>query len=259
LDQISDSQDDDRPGPARWLSAPAVAAMFLTRLPVRGPHTELAGAVVAFPLVGLVVGALGGGAFWLAALAGLPPLAGAFIALAVGALVTGALHEDGLADAADGLAGKSAEDAIRIMRDSRIGGYGVLAMIFSVGLRAAALAAIAEPLTVFLAMVAVGAASRAAMPCVMLALPRASTDGLAKAAGRPAPVDVVFGIVVSAGLALLLLGPPGAVGMILAAAVAGLAIAALARRRLGGYTGDVLGAVQQTAEIASLLVLAAIL
>ena len=256
---MSDKQDEARPGPGRWLSAPAVAAMFLTRLPVRGPQAELAGAVVAFPLVGILVGALGGCAFWLAALAGLPPLASALVALAATAILTGALHEDGLADAADGLAGRTAEDAIRIMRDSRTGGYGVLAMIFSVALRAAALAAIADPLAVVLAMVAAGAMSRAAMPAVMLALPRASATGLGAAAGKPAAADMSIGIAVSVLLALLLLGPAGALAMLAAAAVATLAVATLARRRLGGYTGDVLGAVQQAAEIAALLALAALL
>ena len=123
--------------------------------------------------------------------------------------MTGALHEDGLADTADGLAGHNAEESIRIMRDSRSGGYGVLAMIFSVGLRATALAAIADPLAVVLAMTAVGAASRAAMPAVMLALPRATSTGLGAAAGKPAAADTFFGIAIAALLALALLGPGG--------------------------------------------------
>jgi adenosylcobinamide-GDP ribazoletransferase len=259
LDRISDKQNSDRLGPRRWLSAPAVAAMFLTRLPVRGPQATLAGAVVAFPVIGLAVGALGGGAFWLAALAGPPALACALIALAVTAVATGALHEDGLADSADGLAGKTAEDAIRIMRDSKIGGYGVLAMIFSVGLRAAALAAIAEPILVISAMAAVGAMSRAAMPAVMLALPSASSTGLGAAAGKPATLDMAFGIGLSALLSAVLLEPAGALAIVLATAVSTLMVAALARRGLGGYTGDILGAVQQAAEIAALLALVAAL
>ncbi len=259
LDQISDKQENDHPGIGRWLSAPAVATMFLTRLPVRGPQVALAGAVVAFPLVGILVGALGGGAFWLAALAGLPVLACALIALAVTAIATGALHEDGLADTADGLAGHTPEDSIRIMRDSSIGGYGVLAMIFSVGLRVAAMAAIADPLAVVLAMAAVGAVSRAAMPGAMLALPKASKTGLAAAAGKPAAVDVAFGIALAALLALALPGPAGALAIFAATAIATLAIAILARRRLGGYTGDILGAVQQMAEITALLTLTALL
>lgn len=257
--RTSDNEDDTRPGPTRWLTAPAVAAMFLTRLPVRAPQAELADAVAAFPLVGALVGALGGGAFWLAALAGLPPLACALIALAVTAAITGALHEDGLADSADGLAGHSVEDSIRIMRDSRAGGYGVLAMIFSVGLRAAAIAALAEPLIVLTAMAAVGAMSRAAMPAVMLALPRATSTGLGAAAGKPAGADTLFALLLAGLIAFVLSGLEGAVAAVVATAVAAFAVTALARRRLGGYTGDVLGAVQQLAEIAALLALAAVM
>ena len=256
---MSDKQDEARPGPGRWLSAPAVAAMFLTRLPVRGPQAELAGAVVAFPLVGILVGALGGGAFWLAALAGLPPLASALVALAATAILTGALHEDGLADAADGLAGRTAEDAIRIMRDSRTGGYGVLALIFGVGLRVSALAALAEPLAVILAMAAAGALSRAAMPAVMRALPPASMTGLAAATGKPDGLDVFLAIGFALVLGFVVLGPAPALAMTGAALIAVWAIAALARRRLGGYTGDVLGAVQQAVEIAGLLAIAAVM
>lgn len=257
--RISDKQNELRPGPGRWLSAPAVAAMFLTRLPVAAPQAELAGAVSAFPIVGMAVGALGGGTFWLAALAGLPELACALVALAATAVATGALHEDGLADAADGLAGRSADESIRIMRDSHIGSYGVLAMIFSVGLRAAALAAIADPLAVVLAMTVVGAVSRAAMPIVMLALPKATETGLGAAAGRPAVLDTAFAIGFSAALALVLLESAGTAAILLAAAVATVAVAALARRRLGGYTGDILGAVQQAAEITALLAYIAVI
>jgi adenosylcobinamide-GDP ribazoletransferase len=255
---MSDNDEETRPGPLRWLTAPAVAAMFLTRLPVRGPQAELAGAVVAFPLVGAAVGVIGGGAYWLAVLVGLPPLACALLAIAMIAILTGALHEDGLADSADGLAGRTAEDSIRIMRDSRTGGYGVLAMIFSVGLRATAIAALAEPLAVLTAMAAVGAISRAAMPAAMLALPRATVTGLGASAGRPAAFDVLAGILLAALLAFVVLNSIGAAAALLAAAIATFAVAALARRRLGGYTGDVLGALQQLSEIAALLTLAAV-
>lgn len=256
---MSDNKDGPRTGLARWLFAPAVAAMFLTRLPVRAPQAELADAAAAFPLVGALVGALGGGAYWLATLAGLPPLACALLALAVTAILTGALHEDGLADSADGLAGRTAEDSIRIMRDSRTGGYGVLAMVFSVGLRATAISALADPLAVLAAIAAVGAISRAAMPAAMLALPRATATGLGADAGKPAAIDVLAGILLAALLAFVVLSFPGAAAALLAAAIATFAVGALARRRLGGYTGDVLGALQQLSEIAALLTLAAVM
>jgi adenosylcobinamide-GDP ribazoletransferase len=256
---MSDRREEIRRGPDRWLRAPAVAAMFLTRLPVRAPQAVLADAAIAFPLVGVLVGLLGGGVFWLAALAGLPPLASALLALAATATATGALHEDGLADAADGLAGRTPEDAIRIMRDSRIGGYGVLAMVFSVGLRATALAALANPMAVVVALIAAGSASRAAMPAVMLALPRATDTGQGASAGRPAGTDVIGAIVLAILLALVLGGAPAGLTAVAAAAASAAAIAILALRRLGGYTGDILGAVQQMAEIAALLAFAAVM
>jgi len=233
--------------------------MFLTRLPVRAPQAVLADAAIAFPLVGALVGLLGGGVFWLAALAGLPPLASALLALAVTATATGALHEDGLADAADGLAGRTREDSIRIMRDSRTGGYGVLAMIFSVGLRAAALAALSGPMTVLFALVVAGAASRAAMPAVMLGMPRATDIGVGASAGKPAGADVLAGIGIAIVLALVLPGAAAGLMTLTAAAAGAAAVAILALRRLGGYTGDILGAVQQMAEIAALLALAAVM
>lgn len=244
-------------GPRRWFTALPVAAMFLTRLPVTATDGAVAGAAVAFPVVGAAVGALGGAAYGLAALAGLPDLACALLAVGATVVATGALHEDGLADMADGLAGATPEEAIRIMRDSRIGGYGVLALIFSVGLRAAALAALPGPLAAILALTVIGALSRAALPSVMRLLPQASTSGLAAAAGTPTAGDALAAIVLAAALALVALEPASALAALTAAAVAAGAVAALARRRLGGYTGDCLGAVQQAAETAGLLALAA--
>jgi len=233
--------------------------MFLTRLPVRAPGSGVAAAAVAFPVIGLAVGALGGTAFWLGWLIGLPALACAFLAVGATVVVTGALHEDGLADMADGLSGGTKEDAIRIMRDSRAGGYGVLALIFSVGLRVSALAALAEPLAVIIAMATAGALSRAAMPAVMRALAPASATGLTAAAGKPDRLDVFLAFGIAAFLALAGLGPAPALAASGAAFIAAWGVAALARRRLGGYTGDVLGTVQQAAEIAGLLAIAAMI
>lgn len=243
--------------PHRWLSALPVAAMFLTRLPARAPDAGLAGATVAFPVVGLAVGALGGVTYWLASLVGLPALAAAFLGVGATIIVTGALHEDGIADMADGLAGRTPDAALRIMRDSRTGGYGVLALVFSVGLRVAAISALADPPTVIAAMAAVAAASRAAMPMVMRLLPPASTTGLAAAAGRPQGLDAALAAGIAGVVAVAALGPFAALAMAGVLLVAVWTVAALARRRLGGYTGDVLGAVQQAAEVAGLLALAA--
>lgn len=235
-----------------------VAVMFLTRLPVRAPHAAVGSAVGSFPLVGLLVGILGGGGFVLAASVGLPPLACALAALAVAVLVTGALHEDGLADFADGLAGRSVEDSIRIMRDSHIGAFGVLALLFSVGLRASALAAISDPETASRAFAVAAVLSRATLPPVMFWLPRASATGLAASAGKPGLGGVALAVSGGLLIAVVLTGRL-AVPAIIATALAASVVAMLARRRLRGYTGDVLGAAQQAVEVAVLLAISAAL
>ena len=149
---------------AMWWRDTRLAAAFLTRLPLApegaGSGKALADAARAFPIVGAAVGLAAGAALSVASWLGLHPLACALVGLAVAALVTGALHEDGLADVADGFGGGRTRAAkLKIMRDSRIGAYGVLALVFSVGLRAAALAGLPGPGSAVLALMAAEAAS----------------------------------------------------------------------------------------------------
>jgi adenosylcobinamide-GDP ribazoletransferase len=215
---------------------------------------DLAAAVYAFPLVGALVGLLGGLGFWVAHRLGLPGMACAISAVAVMVLVTGALHEDGLADTADGLgAGPDRELALEIMRDSRIGSYGTIALVLTLLTRVTALASHWDPGFVAALLMAAGAASRATMPAVMLLQPSARAAGLAAEAGRPEPVRVAAAAILAAALAFLLLPVHFAAGGLLAAAIVGLIVAAVLGQRLGGCTGDTLGAVQQLAEIAFLL------
>jgi adenosylcobinamide-GDP ribazoletransferase len=239
------------------------AAAFLTRLPIAPSPASPAGgflarAVPAFPVVGAAVGALGGLVYAVAALA-LPPLVCALAALAAVAALTGALHEDGLADFFDGVGGgRDRHERLRIMRDSHNGSFGTLALIFSVGARAALLAALAAPGGVLLAMVAAGALSRGALAPVMALLPPARMGGLAAAAGTPERTQVVVALAIAWAIAWACLGFGPALLALAAAAAAAAAVAALARRTLGGGTGDVLGACQQAAEIAVLGVAAAL-
>jgi len=240
----------------------AAAAVLLTRLPVRLSEAAAARgarAAWAYPLVGAGLGALAGAVFAAALALGLPPGPAAALALAAAAALTGALHEDGLADSADGLwGGWTRERRLEIMRDSRIGAYGVLALVFSLLLRWSALAALAAPLPAIAALVAAGGTSRAAMVWVWAALPPARADGLAAGAGQPGPATALLaGVAVLP--ALVLLPPVAALAALAAAGLAATALARAARARIGGQTGDVLGAVQQTAETATLLALAAIL
>ncbi len=168
------------------------------------------------------------------------------------------MHEDGLADAADGLAGgHDRESRLAIMRDSRIGAFGALALALGVGLRAAALAQIGAAVFAALALVAAHAVSRAALPAAMWAMTPARGDGLGAMAGRPSARVAGAAAAIGAVIALAALGPGRGAVAIAFAATAVCAAAALAQRRLGGYTGDVLGAFQQIAEIAMLLAAAA--
>jgi len=248
--------------PARWWGGFCRAASFLTRLPLSAAPAEaaapLAEASWAFPLVGLVVGLLSGVAYAVAVRLSLPLLAAALLALGVSVRITGAMHEDGLADTADGLGGGADREAkLAIMRDSRIGSFGVLALIFSVGLRAAAIASIAASGEVIAALIAAHAVARGFLPLVLRAQEPAREDGLGAEAGKPS-AGVAWGAAgISALIALFALDfVPGLVALIAAALVMS-ARAVLAQRQLGGYTGDVLGALEQGGEMVVLLVAAA--
>jgi adenosylcobinamide-GDP ribazoletransferase len=253
---IADDKAGDRRGRTSGFAA---ATGFLTRIPVVAVPPEdgqLAAAAWAFPLVGAGIGAVTAFVLLVAQLLGLGPWSRALLAVLAGLVLTGALHEDGLADTADGLCGGDREARLAIMRDSRLGTFGGLALIISVGLRAAALAQLAEAFYGGLALIAAHALSRGLLPAVMRLMTPARSDGLAAAAGRPASATAVIAVAIGAVISILALGPlRGA----LAALLATLAIAAtalLAQRRLGGYTGDILGACQQVAEIVVLLVAA---
>jgi adenosylcobinamide-GDP ribazoletransferase len=238
---------------------------FLTRVP--GPFSlaaasdELGPALRLAPLVGLVVGVCGALVTWIAVGGlGLPPLPAALLTVGATIWITGALHEDGLADVADGFGGAfERRRKLAIMRDSRIGAYGVLALILSIGLRGAALAALTGPEVASAVLIAAHSLSRAPLPLVMLVLAPARDDGLAAAAGRPGPADAVTGLGLGLLLAALAAGGVMALSLGLAALVAAAVTGLIALRQIGGYTGDVLGAVQQTAEIAVLLTAVALL
>ena len=238
----------------------AAAFGLLTRLPVhRLPLSIIqtrSDAVWAYPLVGATVGALGGGVYWLAHGLACPPALAGLWALAVMILLTGALHEDGLADLADGFAGGTPEQSLAIMRDHRIGAYGVIALVLSLGIRATAIALIAEPGSVLAALIAAGAASRLSAVLLMAALPHARTDGLSVAVGRPGAslAGAAFGLTFV--LCWLLLPFGMALLLVLTALAAAIAAGSVALTRIGGQTGDVLGASCQLSECLALTALA---
>lgn len=231
-----------------------VAVTFLTRIPVgwvQGMQTgDLSRAAWAFPLVGLIVGAIGGAALYGAAYLDLHPLACAFVGLAVMALITGGLHEDGLADVADGFGGGANKVRIlEIMRDSRIGSFGVLALVFGIGIKAGALSGVPGPGVAWVTLIAAAVFSRAMLPIIMAIMETARMDGLSRGAGRP----TMAGALVALGLGLITLFAIlpmklAFIALMLVIPLAGL-IVLWAYWRLGGQTGDVLGAVQQVVEM----------
>jgi adenosylcobinamide-GDP ribazoletransferase len=239
----------------------AVATAFFTRIPVATPGCRverLAPAAWAFPLVGAGIGGVAAFAFLLVQLLGLGDWPAAVLAVLAGIVLTGALHEDGLADTADGLiGGHDREQRLAIMRDSRHGTFGVVAIVLSVLLRAAALSRIGDPIYGGLALVAAHAASRAALPLAMRALAPARSDGLGAAAGRPSIPLAVAALAIGLLVTLAALGPARGLVAIGLAGAAMFAAGVLAHRRIGGYTGDVLGAFQQIGEIVMLLAAAA--
>ena len=170
--------------------------------------------------------------------------------------MTGCLHEDGLADTADGFGGVGRERKLEIMRDSRLGTYGACALLMSLLLRWSALASIADARAVALALVAAHAAARAPLPAFMALVPPARSDGLAAAAGPP-PHGAVAAAGLLGALALgLCLGPMAAVVALVLLAAAAVVVARVSVKAIGGHTGDVLGALEQVNEILVLLVAA---
>lgn len=239
-----------------------MAASFVTILPVASSKPAADGAIAratwALPIAGLMVGLAGAVAYKISSRFGLTPNLAALLALATTALITGALHEDGLADTADGLGGgRTRERKLEIMRDSRIGTYGVCALILSFGLRWSALATIANPWAVALALCAAHTAARAGVPAFMSLVPPARPDGLSASAGSPPGRSIAIAFALGTLALVLALGPGKALVSLILLSLAGLMLARLAVRQIGGQTGDILGAFEQLGEILILLVAAA--
>ncbi|WP_255591349.1 adenosylcobinamide-GDP ribazoletransferase [Geminicoccus harenae] len=235
-----------------------LALQFLTRLPIRTDDPAgmagIARAAWAFPLAGLVVAAAAALTFLLADRIGLPPVLAAILALAASIALTGALHEDGLADLFDALGGHAGRArALEIMRDSRIGTYGTLALLVTLALRAGALAMLATPGRVALALAGAACLSRAAMAVTMALQHPARPDGLGAAAGQVTPARAAIATALASLCLLAAAGPVQALPALVAAAGTLALTMHWTRRRLGGFTGDTLGATQQLVETACLL------
>lgn len=253
-----DRHDAPRGGPE--LGAGIGAALgFFTVLPVGGSAVPLARAAWAFAPVGAAIGLAGGCVLALAHGLGLGPWTGAVLAVAAMAVLTGALHEDGLADTADGLGARGGRAArLAAMRDTRIGAFGVLALVLVTLGRVAALAELDGGWAPVGALIAAGALSRGGLALILQAVPPARTDGLGHGAGQPAPEAALVAAAIAAAIAWVAVGLVAALAALVVAGLACFAVALLARRAFGGQTGDVLGAAQQITEFAVLLTLAAV-
>jgi adenosylcobinamide-GDP ribazoletransferase len=241
-----------------WTGEALACLGFFTRLPVpayRLGADGFARALWAAPLAGLVPAF--GAALMLAigSFLHLPGLACAILAVAATLLLTGALHEDGLADVADGFGGGGTrERKLAIMKDSHIGTYGVAALAVSLLLRASLLAPLAgnEISSVLAILIAAHCASRALLPAMMHDLPNARAAGVSAGVGQVPAETARLALLIGAVL-LLPLGLSSAVFATLLLGLSYIVIRLLALRQIGGQTGDVLGALQQLGEIAVLI------
>jgi len=254
--------------PGAWLHGLAtdlkIGVLFSTRLPLA--HSvpiggdDVARASWTLPIAGALVGGVGALAYWIAFYIGLPPHLAAALTLVATLIATGCLHEDGLADTADGFGGgNNREHKLDIMRDSRLGTFGACALMMALILRWGALASIADPPAVAMALIAAHASARATLPTFMRFVPQARTDGLSAHAGRP-PMESIIAAALLGAIALALgLGPiPAIIGVLLLSS-AGAFMAWLSVKQIGGQTGDVLGALEQINEILILLTAATLL
>ncbi|MDF0597259.1 adenosylcobinamide-GDP ribazoletransferase [Psychromarinibacter halotolerans] len=242
------------------IAGDVIAALgLLTRLPLPGRASHRgAEAAWAWPLAGLTVALLAAVLAGIGGWIGLPVTLCAGLLIAALVVMTGALHEDGLADVADGFwGGFTNERRLEIMKDSRIGSYGVIALVLSLGLRWQAVAVLIAGGAWIGPLLAAAMLSRAPMAVLLQEMPNARGVGLSQAVGRPGRAAAATGMLVTLGVSLLLAGS-GAVWVALAVALAAFGVARVAQAKVGGQTGDVLGATQQVSEVVALCAFAAL-
>lgn len=227
---------------------------LLTRIPINLPQNAFerqSRATWAFPLVGLGVGLLLWAVIDLLNI-GLPLYIAVIVGMATSLFVTGAMHEDGLADCVDGFWGAYTKDRrLEIMKDSQIGTYGVLGLGFVVTLKAIFLIEGAAQLSMILAA---AVASRSALPMIMSQVQNARRSGLSQSVGLPSFMTAIGSIFLGCVLVLLLTGLTGILVILFTACLV-CGIVMLAKRKIGGQTGDVLGACQIITELGVLALL----
>lgn len=256
--------------PALWRDT-IVALRFFSRLPLpplpgeADPHglPDFTRLVRVVPLAGLILGGLAGAVLILASLVW-PPVVAVLVCVGAAIVMTGAFHEDGLADTADSFGGMTVERRLEIMKDSRVGTFGASALVIGIGLRVAAISALVASVgagRTALVLAATGALSRAAALGVQVRLPPARIEGAAYATGQPREEDWFRALLLAAAIFLLTIPAGGLFGTVMGLVVTGgIVVLAIrfARSHVGGQTGDMTGATQQVIEIAVLLTLLAV-
>lgn len=252
---------------AAALVADARAAItFLTRFPVAligGDSAELPQfdrAARMFPPVGALIGLVGGAVVVIATFLNVPAPIAATLAVAATIIATGGLHEDGLADTFDGFGGGGTKERkLEIMRDSRLGTYGVTALVLSILLRIVAVWTLAlnDPWHAALVLIAAETMSRTALLQVWFVMPSARSDGLAHDTGQPTAQAMMTAYILAVAIVFATVWPSaGFLAAIVGILLSGLAtyiLILIARRQIGGQTGDTLGACQQIAVTAFLI------
>lgn len=234
----------------------ATALALLTRFPVKAEFDLTAQASWAYPFAGTVLGTFAALITAIAMWLGVDPMLAAGIYLAATVFMSGAMHEDGLADTADGFwGGWDPARRLEIMKDSAIGAYGVIALILGLITRWAAVWLLIDGGWWFFPLIAIETLSRGAMPALMHALPNARDTGLSQSQGRPDTATAGLAIAGASVLSLLLIGL-STIPLLIFGALAATGMALLAKTKIGGQTGDVLGATQQITAITLLMVLA---
>ena len=233
---------------------------LLSRLPVpvQADRAMARGAAAAwaYPLAGVLLGVIVAAGIALLLWVGLPGGIVAALALALSVILTGAMHEDGLADSADGLwGGWDRARRLAIMKDSHIGTYGVIALALTLLIRWLVLVALVATDTYWTALIGAGALSRAGMVVLMGTMMHARADGLSRHVGRPEARTVWLAVAIAGFAGLICVG----FGAVLLAMGAVIVCGLIARAKIGGQTGDILGATQQITEIAVLLAVVAAL
>lgn len=257
--------DPARLNPARLLADLAAAIRFFTRIPLpeRIPHTrpDMEAMAPMLPLVGALVGLIGLIVHLIGLTLHLGPLVSAILAVAAMTVATGALHEDGLADCADALGAGNPARRLEIMKDSRVGAFGVLALIFLIFLKVSAISGLSAAGwgASGAAIVAAAGLSRLGGIWVLHLLPAARADGASASAGRTsrhaALLAAASAVVIAGALVIPYYGVAAAIVALAASCLCFQGVTIMARRLIGGQTGDVAGAAIAVGEIAFLLAL----